>query len=227
MEIEDLLADEYKADLDKLAKKRKRLDKIKQGLSTLLIGAAGFFGYYYREEISSSLFRDEISTEGFHMIDLAEYGIESSLKFEGVHASQEIPLLLGHEVNTVDNGRSDYHEIKIDPGVSYPKTIYMVVYSQNASEEYRGREIGRLDAVYENKEPGYMPFVLGENIFDSSWEDEKGLEKLNGLNEILIEVDMVYAWEELDYIRIVDTSVSSLGEKEPSIHVLAITIEER
>jgi hypothetical protein len=154
-----------------------------------------------------------------------------------------VPFDIGWKVSTQCEYIPDRSSsIQIGTNISNSLTVYLLLQAGWGLKDYDGQRIGKVSLEFDNDESIDIPLVLGDNIRDwadrpsavtqvsssysqLAWEG-KDPNGVPGRIDILVHnIPYKYQALTLKSIQISDESSTTIGKRDPCIHLLAITVK--
>ncbi len=183
-------------------------------------------------------------------VSLHDYGYwrSSNLKLAaGVYDFYNILFETGWQVDTQCRYNQDSPtNVNIDVNFPNPRNVYLLMQAGWGIHQFANQEFGKILLGFEDGRYLQLPLVLGENIRDwarskpdavstlsapyviQDWhtgiaEDAQGV--TGGMDALAIEIPDDYQNSTLRSIQVYDTSMDTIGNVDPCIHLLGVTVE--
>ena len=184
------------------------------------------------------------------IVSLQDYGRWRSSNLElaaGEHNFFNIKFETGWQVDTQCRYNQDSPTtVNIDVNFPEPRNVYLLIQAGWGIHQFANQEFGKVLLGFEDGRYLQLPLVLGANIRDwarskpdavstvtasyvlQDWhtgiaEDAPGV--TGGMDVLTIELPNDFQDSTLRSIQIYDTSMTTIGNVDPCIHLLGVTVE--
>lgn len=162
----------------------------------------------------------------------------------GQHRLLEIPFVTGWTSSTqCSYSRARPEVIQVDTHISNPVGVYLLIQAGWGLTQYDGQQIGNVRLEFSDGSSFDTPLILGFNIRDWAWENPMAVNTASsltlqpawkgkapngtpgGMDILTIDIPDSQARSMLTKIEISDLSQSMIGDINPCIHVVALTVK--
>jgi hypothetical protein len=132
--------------------------------------------------------------------------------------------------------------VEITADISQPRRVYLLITGGDVFEKYMGQRIGMITLFFGGGETS-LPLIAGENIREwkilesepvvqtvtdpavqQVWSTPSKFDGIGIIDMLTIDVPVEYQSDRLLAITVEDTSVETVGDKDPAINLLGVTV---
>lgn len=124
-----------------------------------------------------------------------------------------------------------------------PEAVYLLITGGNVFSHFDGEKIGEIRLTFQGNDPITIDLIAGQNIREwkildevtvstakskmvsEVWRTDSNFGGVGIIDMLTIELPPQYHSDSLKTIEIIDTSVETVGSKDPAINVIGITVE--
>jgi hypothetical protein len=132
--------------------------------------------------------------------------------------------------------------VEITADISQPRRVYLLITGGNVLEKYMGQRVGVITLLFGGGETS-LPLIAGENVREwkilegepvvqtvtdpavqEVWSTPSKFDGIGIIDMLTIDVPVEYQFDRLLAITVEDTSVETVGDKDPAINLLGVTV---
>jgi len=162
----------------------------------------------------------------------------------GSHNFLGVPFETGWTTSTqCEDAPGRWQSIPITTKISNPTHVYLLIQAGYAYSKFDGKQVGTVKLNFDDGSSAETPLTLGFNIRDWAWENPAAVNTASsdslqaavqgvtsggtpgGMDMLTIDIPDNLLNSTLTGIEISDVTTETIGDMDPCIHLVAITVE--